>query len=129
LLSGTVPNVFAGRMSSWRFTRLNGYLLHSSFPPFPITVQTIWRQFANRIRLLLEVMENPKIWKDHLPLAVRISATDWVKMDGQSRNQWNWLAVHPVVWTWWIVPRAVISKGTRSRGGPVPGSIQRSHPI
>lgn len=59
----------------------HGYLLHSFLSPLSNHRSDQYGgSFANRIRLLLEVIgEVRKVWQGHLPLAVRISATDWVE--------------------------------------------------
>lgn len=58
----------------------HGYLLHSFLSP--ISNQRTDRyggSFENRIRFLCEVVEAVRAeWPDHLPLAVRLSSTDWV---------------------------------------------------
>ena len=59
----------------------HGYLLHSFLSPLSNHRSDQYGgSFANRTRLLLEVIgEIRKVWQDNLPLAVRISATDWVE--------------------------------------------------
>lgn len=58
----------------------HGYLLHSFLSPISNhRTDNYGGSFANRIRFLLEVVEAVKSgWPSHLPLAVRLSCTDWV---------------------------------------------------
>ena len=57
----------------------HGYLLHQFLSPLSNQrTDSYGGTFENRVRLLLEVIENVKtVWPSHLPLLVRISATDW----------------------------------------------------
>jgi len=57
----------------------HGYLLHQFLSPLSNQrTDDYGGSFANRIRLLLEVIEGVKtIWPDKFPLFVRVSATDW----------------------------------------------------
>lgn len=59
----------------------HGYLLHQFLSPLSNQRRDGYGgSFDNRIRLLLEVIEAVKEeWPSHLPLFVRISATDWAK--------------------------------------------------
>jgi len=59
----------------------HGYLLHSFLSPLSNRrTDAYGGSFENRIRLLLEVAEDVRsVWPDALPLAVRVSATDWVE--------------------------------------------------
>ena len=59
----------------------HGYLLHQFLSPLANQrTDRYGGSFANRTRLLREVVEaTRKIWPEHLPLWVRISATDWVE--------------------------------------------------
>ncbi|HSI71001.1 MAG TPA: NADPH dehydrogenase NamA [Gillisia sp.] len=59
----------------------HGYLLHQFLSPLSNQrTDNYGGSFENRIRLLLEVTEAVKEeWPSHLPLFVRISATDWVE--------------------------------------------------
>ncbi|MFM8314926.1 MAG: NADH:flavin oxidoreductase/NADH oxidase [Deltaproteobacteria bacterium] len=59
----------------------HGYLLHSFLSPISNhRTDNYGGSFANRIRFLLEVIESVKtVWPSHLPLAVRLSCTDWVE--------------------------------------------------
>lgn len=63
----------------------HGYLLHQFLSPLANRrTDTYGGSFHNRTRLLLEVVDAVRgVWPDHLPLFVRISATDWAE-DG-----WN----------------------------------------
>lgn len=58
----------------------HGYLLHSFYSPLSNhRTDDYGGSFDNRIRFLLETVETVRaVWPDHLPLGVRISATDWV---------------------------------------------------
>lgn len=58
----------------------HGYLLHSFLSPLTNTRDDQYGgSFGNRCRALMEVVAAVQtVWPDHLPLAVRISATDWV---------------------------------------------------
>jgi 2,4-dienoyl-CoA reductase-like NADH-dependent reductase (Old Yellow Enzyme family) len=57
----------------------HGYLLHEFLSPFSNQRQDRYGgSFENRTRLLREVViAIRKTWPEHLPLSVRISATDW----------------------------------------------------
>ena len=59
----------------------HGYLLHQFLSPLSNQrTDSYGGSFENRIRLLLEVIERVKtVWPEHLPLLVRISATDWAE--------------------------------------------------
>lgn len=59
----------------------HGYLIHEFLSPLSNKRSDEYGgSFENRIRLLLEVVEAVRIpWPEHLPLFVRISATDWVE--------------------------------------------------
>ena len=59
----------------------HGYLLHSFLSPLSNHRKDIYGgSFDNRIRLLEEVASDVRnIWPEHLPLFVRISATDYVE--------------------------------------------------
>ncbi len=58
----------------------HGYLLHSFLSPISNhRTDSYGGSFENRIRILLEVVEAVKeVWPSHLPLAVRLSCTDWI---------------------------------------------------
>lgn len=57
----------------------HGYLLHQFLSPLSNKrTDSYGGSFANRARMLMEVIEGVKtVWPDELPLLVRISATDW----------------------------------------------------
>jgi len=59
----------------------HGYLLHEFLSPLANhRTDAYGGSFLNRSRLLLEVVDAVRTaWPDHLPLFVRISATDWVE--------------------------------------------------
>jgi 2,4-dienoyl-CoA reductase-like NADH-dependent reductase (Old Yellow Enzyme family) len=59
----------------------HGYLLHSFLSPLSNDRRDQYGgSFENRIRLLIETSRDVRnAWPDRLPLAVRISATDWVE--------------------------------------------------
>ncbi|MBY0359280.1 MAG: NADH:flavin oxidoreductase/NADH oxidase [Candidatus Obscuribacterales bacterium] len=63
----------------------HGYLLHSFYSPLSNKrTDEYGGSFQNRIRFLIEVtQEVRRHWPEHLPLAVRLSASDWVE-DGWS---------------------------------------------
>lgn len=57
----------------------HGYLIHEFLSPLSNQRSDSYGgSFENRIRLLLEIVETVKeAWPEHLPLFVRLSATDW----------------------------------------------------
>jgi 2,4-dienoyl-CoA reductase-like NADH-dependent reductase (Old Yellow Enzyme family) len=59
----------------------HGYLLHEFFSPLSNhRTDTYGGSFDNRIRLLLETVDATRaVWPAHLPLLVRVSATDWTE--------------------------------------------------
>jgi 2,4-dienoyl-CoA reductase-like NADH-dependent reductase (Old Yellow Enzyme family) len=59
----------------------HGYLLHEFLSPLSNhRTDEYGGRFENRVRLLLEVTEDVRAaWPGHLPLLVRISATDWTE--------------------------------------------------
>jgi 2,4-dienoyl-CoA reductase-like NADH-dependent reductase (Old Yellow Enzyme family) len=59
----------------------HGYLLHEFLSPLSNQrTDEYGGSFENRTRLMLEVVDSVRqVWPDHLPLFVRISATDWVE--------------------------------------------------
>ncbi|UFH53623.1 NADPH dehydrogenase NamA [Spirosoma sp. KNUC1025] len=59
----------------------HGYLIHQFLSPLSNQrTDAYGGSFDNRIRLLLEVVERVQVvWPEHLPLFVRISATDWTE--------------------------------------------------
>ncbi len=59
----------------------HGYLLHSFLSPLTNRrTDAYGGTFENRTRALMEVVQAVrKTWPDHLPLSVRLSATDWVE--------------------------------------------------
>ena len=58
----------------------HGYLFHEFLSPLANRrTDEYGGSFENRVRLLVETTRAVRaVWPDHLPLAVRISATDWV---------------------------------------------------
>lgn len=88
---GIAAVVEAFRSAAWRafeagfdFVEIHaahGYLLHQFLSPLSNRrTDNYGGSFDNRIRLLLEVTEAVrKVWPSHLPLFVRISATDWAE--------------------------------------------------
>jgi len=58
----------------------HGYLIHEFLSPISNhRTDAYGGSFDNRIRFLLETTRAVRaVWPDHLPLAVRISSTDWV---------------------------------------------------
>ena len=71
----------------------HGYLFHSFLSPISNKREDQYGgSIENRARLLLEVVEKVKtVWPNNLPLAVRISATDWDKT-GWTIEDSKWLA-------------------------------------
>jgi 2,4-dienoyl-CoA reductase-like NADH-dependent reductase (Old Yellow Enzyme family) len=73
----------------------HGYLLHEFLSPLANQrTDAYGGSFENRVRLLLEVVDAVRAeWPDHLPLLVRISATDWAEArapgDRSSSQRWN----------------------------------------
>ena len=59
----------------------HGYLVHQFYSPLSNQrTDEYGGPFENRIRLLLEIIENvQEVWPVYLPLFVRISATDWTE--------------------------------------------------
>jgi len=59
----------------------HGYLIHEFYSPLSnARTDEYGGSFENRIRFLLEIVDAVRLeWTDHLPLFVRISATDWVE--------------------------------------------------
>jgi 2,4-dienoyl-CoA reductase-like NADH-dependent reductase (Old Yellow Enzyme family) len=59
----------------------HGYLLHEFLSPLANhRTDAYGGSFENRARLLLEVVDAVRrVWPEHLPLSVRISATDWAE--------------------------------------------------
>ena len=57
----------------------HGYLLHEFLSPLAnLRTDAYGGSFDNRIRIVLEVVDAVRgVWPEHLPLFVRISATDW----------------------------------------------------
>ena len=68
----------------------HGYLLHQFLSPISNARSDEYGgSFENRARLTLEVTRAVRaVWPDHLPLLVRISATDWVP-GGPDVAQWD----------------------------------------
>ena len=59
----------------------HGYLLHEFYSPLSNQrTDTYGGSFENRTRLLLQVVDEVRrVWPGHLPLFVRISASDWTE--------------------------------------------------
>lgn len=59
----------------------HGYLIHEFYSPLSNKrMDEYGGSFENRIRFLLEILDAIRLeWPNHLPLLVRISATDWVE--------------------------------------------------
>jgi 2,4-dienoyl-CoA reductase-like NADH-dependent reductase (Old Yellow Enzyme family) len=59
----------------------HGYLVHQFLSPLTnLRHDAYGGSFENRSRLLKEIIQSVKtVWPEHLPLFVRISATDWVE--------------------------------------------------
>jgi 2,4-dienoyl-CoA reductase-like NADH-dependent reductase (Old Yellow Enzyme family) len=59
----------------------HGYLLHEFLSPLANhRTDAYGGSFENRIRLMIEVVDAVRaVWPEHLPLFVRISATDWAE--------------------------------------------------
>jgi 2,4-dienoyl-CoA reductase-like NADH-dependent reductase (Old Yellow Enzyme family) len=59
----------------------HGYLLNEFLSPLSNQrTDAYGGSFENRTRLLLQVVDAVRaVWPDHLPVAIRISATDWVE--------------------------------------------------
>ena len=59
----------------------HGYLLHSFFSPLVNTrTDAYGGSLRNRARMLLETAAKVRaVWPEHLPLAVRLSASDWIE--------------------------------------------------
>lgn len=59
----------------------HGYLLHSFFTPLVNTLDAPYGgSLANRARMMLETVEAVReVWPENLPLAVRLSAADWIE--------------------------------------------------
>ncbi len=59
----------------------HGYLLHEFLSPLSNQrTDAYGGSFENRTRLLLQVVDAVRaVWPEHLPLSVRISATDWTE--------------------------------------------------
>jgi 2,4-dienoyl-CoA reductase-like NADH-dependent reductase (Old Yellow Enzyme family) len=86
---GTIQSAFADAaaralQAGFEFVELHsahGYLLHSFLSPLSNTrTDAYGGSFANRTRMLRETTAKVRaVWPQHLPLAVRISCTDWVE--------------------------------------------------
>jgi len=72
----------------------HGYLLNEFSSPIPNRrTDNYGGNRENRTRLLFEVIEDvKKVWPEELPIAVRISATDWVE-EGWTSDDSVWLSL------------------------------------
>ncbi|HEX3891224.1 MAG TPA: NADH:flavin oxidoreductase/NADH oxidase [Terracidiphilus sp.] len=70
----------------------HGYLLHEFLSPLSNQrTDAYGGSFDNRTRLLLQVVDAVRaVWPSHLPLFVRISATDWVDASSSTGSQAGW---------------------------------------
>ncbi|MGA2219434.1 MAG: hypothetical protein ABSG51_15195 [Terracidiphilus sp.] len=96
----------------------HGYLLHEFLSPLANQrTDQYGGSFLNRARLMLEVVDAVRgEWPDHLPLFVRISATDWVEGAGLSTNPSTWRGCFAnMVWIWWMFHPAEWCRVRRSR--------------
>lgn len=93
----------------------HGYLIHQFLSPLSNRrTDNYGGSFENRIRLLLEIIEAvQKVWPAHLPLWVRISATDWVE------GGWN---IDEAVQLAGILKEKAVDLIDVSSGGLVPGA-------
>jgi len=59
----------------------HGYLLHNFYSPLAnLRTDAYSGSFENRTRLLIEVVDEIRsVWPDELPLAVRLSCSDWIE--------------------------------------------------
>ncbi|PKO12403.1 MAG: oxidoreductase [Chloroflexi bacterium HGW-Chloroflexi-10] len=59
----------------------HGYLIHNFYSPYSNQrTDQYGGDFENRIRFLVETIEQVRaVWPEHLPLTVRISASDWTE--------------------------------------------------
>lgn len=62
----------------------HGYLIHEFYSPVSNQrTDEYGGSFENRIRFLIEIIDAVKeVWPAHLPVFVRISATDWIGAEG-----------------------------------------------
>ena len=69
----------------------HGYLFHQFLSPLSNARDDEYGgSFENRVRILLETVRAIRnVWPDHLPLIVRISATDWLEFDGHTHPEFN----------------------------------------
>ncbi|SEB39703.1 NADH:flavin oxidoreductase/NADH oxidase [Terriglobus roseus] len=67
----------------------HGYLFHQFLSPLSNTRGDEYGgTFDNRVRMLLETVRLIRaVWPEHLPLIVRISATDWLEYDGHAHPE------------------------------------------
>ncbi len=92
----------------------HGYLIHEFLSPFSNTRgDSYGGSFENRIRFLTEIVENVRsVWPKHLPLLVRISASDW--------KEGGWTVEDSVALTRILAPLGVDLMDCSS-GGIMPG--------
>jgi len=67
----------------------HGYLFHQFLSPLSNTREDEYGgPFENRVRALMETVRAVRgVWPEHLPLIVRISATDWLEFDGKEHPE------------------------------------------
>ncbi|REA64447.1 oxidoreductase [Dyadobacter luteus] len=93
----------------------HGYLINEFLSPIPNQrTDQYGGSRENRARLLFEIIERVKeVWPQELPIAVRISATDWMEQ--------GW-TVDDSVWLSKLLSQAGIDIIDISSGGTVPGA-------
>jgi 2,4-dienoyl-CoA reductase-like NADH-dependent reductase (Old Yellow Enzyme family) len=109
----------------------HGYLLHQFLSPLSNMRSDQWGgSFDNRIRLLLGIIDAVKEeWPGHLPLLVRISATDW--------TEGGWTEDESVALARILVKKGIdlidcstggnVPRATIPVGPPIPSPIRRTH--
>lgn len=94
----------------------HGYLLHQFLSPLANhRADAYGGSFSNRTRLLLEVVDAVRAeWPSHLPLFVRISATDWA--DPETEAQGEASALPEQKGSWIIDDSVQLSHALREHG-------------